>query len=648
MFVQNIYNYGFSWYYNAKLFLMVFMHSKQITTDHLHNLNCYRFLRELRLPVVNSELVPEVVQIDSIIQKTNSYEKTTAYGALYFQLMTSLEKMIATGALESPEWDDFILSLYKNDNQNLAKTYVFMEDCVLEKLPSGASVQSLIKQKIRDENPSINPFTPAQLGSKQNSCIGMVYPYYKPTHMTNLATVRRYRYNAKTASQELRLGTQGQYHGYFSRVDPLFKRYLRAQKKSQVSSSPITHIYFNNLPNDRYPFTYQRFFETNLTYSLQYLEQDNPNIAVITLPADKGLMAHCDIALTNLCVDRLVTEQLFLDTALESVSTKQIIRDFHISPKIRELIFGTKENEKAMLKQLLDLSFLKMGCSQHNELSTAQRQAVWVHFIKFELPQYIINVLQPDTYNFACKDAIDRGGISSAYYNLLKSFDTHQPMSRDEFEQALHAAPLMVKGRGMNEHIDIIWNALDHYITAQKIAEQESSKQWLIAWRDANCPPERAGELLERRLDECISKLQNHEHASVTHHAFEVFQAIKQCDRTYARNHALFLDVVVSTYEFCRDPNALLDDKKLSHYDHLLEKMRLCEKQPVSWMEVFLRLLRTLFCMQQPQKKHTENYSSLIEKMGVWRSIPLSIKNPRNAALTIVARQEPLLGMIAN
>lgn len=594
------------------------MYSKQITTDQLHNLNCFRFLQQLRLPTVNTDLIPEIAKITEI-QQAPSYESTYSYGALYFHLMTNLENLIASEAIMSAEWDAFFISLYKNDNHNLSETYALMENCVLDKSPSGVSVQSLIAKKLRKETRIVSPVTPAEAGSMQGTFLSMVYPYFKPTHVTNLATMRRYRYMKPTHSQELRIGTQGQYHGYISRVAPLFQRFLVAQKNVNKAKN-ITHIYFNNLPNDRNPYTYQRLFETNLTYCLQSLEQANPNIAVITLPADKGLMDHSDITKTHLSVDRLETAQLFLDIALESASTKHLIRDFHISPHIRNLIFGSHENAQTLLKQLIARSFEKMGCSQQDNLSYVQRQAVWVYFIKLELPQYIIKTLQPNTFNFACKDAIDRGGISSAFYNLLCSFETHHPMSRVEFEEALHAAPLMVKGRGMNEHIDIIWSALDQYITAQNIARQGKNKQWLIAWRDANCPAERAGDLLERRLQECMTSILAYPSSPQKNLALGVLQALEGCDRSYARNHPLFLDIVVSTYDLCQCSNQILDEKKLNHYDYLLEKMKLCDEQPIFWMTAFLRLLRRIFCIQQPEIQHTQPYANLMGKMGAWRT----------------------------
>ncbi len=614
-------------------------HSRLITTDQIHNQNCYRFLKKLSLPTANRDLVPEFERVVYVQQ--SDYDQSYAYGSLYTRLMGRLDGIIATGALAGSEWDDFFRSLYQNDNDNLVETYQMMRDCVLEKSPSGLSVQQLLSQRCDENGYNINQITPARFGSKPFLCLAMVRPNYKPSHWTNLSSVRRYRYNARAVSQELRMGTQGQYDGYISRVDPVFKRFLRAQKSRKLNAS-ITHIYFNNLPQDLYPFTYQRLYEGNLTRALQGLEQEFSNIAVITLPAAMGLMAHGDIVHTDVVFKRHITQQLFLDIALESSLAKQMIKDFHISKKIRNLLFGTIENEQAVIKRLLEDSFQKMGLHIQEELSPAQRQAVWFHFIKFELPRYIITKLQPDTYNFACKDAIDRGGISSAYYNLLSSFSTNQPMSRDEFEQALHAAPFIVKGRGMNDHIDIIWNAVDQYIAAQTTLLQNTSKQWLIDWRDVNCPGARAGELLERRLSDCIADLESRSSSSVEGRALDVLRAIKRCDRSYAQNHALFLDVVVSSYAFCQDPALLSEGKKLMHYDHLIEKMLTCDELPVSWMEIFLRLLRFLCCMQQPRISHTKPYADLIGKMGQWGSVSKSTENRSDNKLCIFGRTTSL------
>ena len=63
-------------------------------------------------------------------------------------------------------------------------------------------------------------------------------------------------------------------------------------------------------------------------------------------------------------------------------------------------------------------------------------------------------------------------------------------MSREEFERALHGAPTLVKGRGMNEQIEVLWNALDAYINAQdKAGVSKVIPAWLREWRQHNALP---------------------------------------------------------------------------------------------------------------------------------------------------------------
>ena len=595
--------------------------NQTITSDQLHNLNCYRYLEQVRVSSSLCDAIPELKQIHRIQQK-QCYQKEYAYGNLYTSLMETLDNRLDAGGLAGSEWDDFFISLYKNNNHNLEETYRHMQKFVIDKSPSSPIIQNLLSQEIRDQGSPLNAYTPASASSGFNLITTMIHPYFKPTHFTNLATERHYRHTRNVVSQELRIGTQGQFHAYVSRVDPLFKRFLQAQENRLSVASSITHLYFNNLAWDTNSILYERRFETSLTLSLYQLEKNHANIAVITLPADKGLMSPHESAHLAARYDCIATRQLFLDIALESDSVQHATTDFHISPKVRQLVFGSKIHERAVLSQLVDNSFKTMGLSANETLSAAERQAVLVHFLKYELPHWIITALKPDTYNFSCKDGIDRAGISSAYYNLLSSFAKGQAMTRHEFEQALHAAPLMVKGRGMNDHLKTIWNALDQYIAAHSLEMEAENKQWLLEWRDANCPAERSGELLERRLQECIKDIESHRDSSLSRPALEILKSIQLCDRSYAKNHALYLDVVVSTHKFYKHPQQINNEKGLIHYDHLIKKMLHCDEKPVSLMEHFLRILRYLFCLRQPKPVHTKERTRLVSQMSLWRSMP--------------------------
>ena len=61
----------------------------------------------------------------------------------------------------------------------------------------------------------------------------------------------------------------------------------------------------------------------------------------------------------------------------------------------------------------------------------------------------------------------------------------------------------MVKSRGMNDYLSVLWNAIDAYVLVHQaqIAE-DPQKKWLIEWRNLHCPLERRLELIDRNLDE--------------------------------------------------------------------------------------------------------------------------------------------------
>lgn len=90
----------------------------------------------------------------------------------------------------------------------------------------------------------------------------------------------------------------------------------------------------------------------------------------------------------------------------------------------------------------------------------------------------------------------------------MKSFKLNNPMQRDEFEQCLDIAAANVKGRGMNFHRKIIWNALDTYVNANyESLNHDPRKAWLIYWRDMNCPHSSVDQLIGLRIQQCMEQL---------------------------------------------------------------------------------------------------------------------------------------------
>ena len=523
--------------------------NEKITSEKLHNRNCFAYLKRLRMD-------------DYVLTKLRALDKTLAeqlgnlttlpdapvpqgaYADLYTRFFSVVEENIAEmdKQANSPEkreeFNAFIRSIYVNDNRILETTFEEIKHIAASQTPIGGSIEHKIAKHVADTRERSNSvaLSPAQAGSAYGRFTAMISANFKPQHTTSLATVRSYAYQNERENpvKEYRFGTQGQRHNGEARVSPLFKAWLTAEKDRPrepiEGQTRITHVYINNLGLDRketkplslldrlnplkqiaWIKALEGSKERALSEKLHDLEPEHDNIAVITLPADKGLMSGSEFKKTGDALAVSSVRQEFLNLALENEKAKTT-KDLHISESIRKLLFGNefKTNQERILNELLDNSFEAMGLDTAATITSAQRQAVWFHFIKFELTNHILTKLKPESVNFSCKDAIDRGGVSSAYYNLMKSITDESPMSRDEFDRALHAAPTMVKARGMNHHTKLIWNAVDTYLAKGNNYHSVSNnpnKAWLIEWRDLTCPHDRVERLLRQRVGEVTREL---------------------------------------------------------------------------------------------------------------------------------------------
>jgi len=416
--------------------------------------------------------------------------------------------------------DTIINSVYANPNKALERSAKMIEE-IMENGTSHTSsdIESTVRSRLMGKSSTlsgkfsdkfnyltsyrdINKTTPQREGSNTGRLTAMISSTFKPQTTTSLASVRTYEYQEdQNLPKEFRFGTQGQFHDKEARVSPLFNSWLKVQDRQRKLNPPdedeqktrISHIYFNNLGLDRSGYEGNR--EKSLTLQLHELEHGHDNIAVITLPADKGLMDKNLLEDHSPSIEIDVANRRMLNIALgrPSEPDPDPVKDFHISDDIKILLYGEGEpkynlqNEEEIINNLLHRSFEKLGYDEKQYLSPAEMQAVYFHFVKFELTNFIVDTLKPDSFNMSCKDAIDRGGVSSAYYNLMKSLELGTPLSKEEFHRALHAAPTLVKGRGMNHHTRLIWNAVDAYINSPHPKPTEVP-DWLTAWRNDNAP----------------------------------------------------------------------------------------------------------------------------------------------------------------
>lgn len=534
--------------------------------DELHNINSYEYLKNIASAIPEQSQIPVLISLRRYFQKNPDYKPRTAYGNHYSRFLLKMENDIEKIRIEKSQWirdlqlaqarlvllmslpddqrktpdilffmsgyqntinelsarikniDQVINLIYANPNQALERAAKMMHDVVRSTHQTSEKIEEKIRSRMqgkekgafdkfanklnyvlahRDQNKS----TPQQEGSYLGRLTTMLSSNFKPQMSTSLASIRQYDYkNALMHPVEYRFGTQGQYHKGKARISPLFEEWLQVQAGQYAGTEKkITHIYFNNLARDRSDYEGKR--EKKLTHELEGLEGRHSNVAVITLPADKGLM-HVNLTRKH------ARSQSYKDAfdAIRDIATGESlenIQDFYISPAVKGLLYR-EQPEQDVINKLLASSFEKLGFSPDSVLSDAEVQAVYFHFIKYELTRFIIDTLQPVSFNMSCKDAIDRGGVSSLYYNLLRSIESGQPMSREEFERGLHAAPTLVKGRGMNHHTILIWNALNNYM---KGLEKTNSPipSWLSEWHTENIP-KYSREYFLNKLEEYVAE----------------------------------------------------------------------------------------------------------------------------------------------
>lgn len=476
--------------------------------DQLFNYLAYLYLKNIQniaIKLILNHIFTlqnnrELHQALTAISALNSYDHTAKYHNLYRDLLLGLQNHDTKRYIKEKKFnkkqlellDELFLALYENNNHALKLSYLWLEsklnisNCSLITL-SDTQIMKLIKKfakgnKQQRSNSPNNFTSPSKNGANLSNINSVFGAIYKPMIEGSLPTIREYAYkknNHQRCPKELRFGTQVQV-GISYEVNPLFELYLNAKQrqtiKTTTSTDNITHIYFNALR--RGGGVAERRREGLFTDLLQNLEQRHTNIAVITLPADGGLLDHKHINDQRPVLSkRLALKEIYL-TAMRNE------QDFYISSKIRE----QANIDSKTIKKLLANTLLTLGIDHDDPMiSPATRHAIMFHFVKYELTNHIIETFGPESINFSCKDAIDRGGVHSLYYNFIKSLQLGIPLSQKEFIQGIHAAPTYVKGRGMNHHTSMLWNAINHYC-----AQQKNVPEWLQQWINVNKPNTRS------------------------------------------------------------------------------------------------------------------------------------------------------------
>ena len=508
--------------------------------DQLRNVNSYEYLHELlkKVPVRERTKSGIFAEIYQHCNKNAGYKPLTPYGDIYTRFLSLFQEYIATLLNQKADatdelsisridqelkrYDDLIDAIFKSPNFSLERSFYVIEEAIhkVNQTDPGALEKAIKKRFAAVKAEATNVMTPSEAGSLFGRMKASFSSNYKPMTTTNQPSIVNLSYKKPEDPVQLRFSTQGEIHDSVARINPLFTRWVQIQSEKPTTNA-IVHVYFNNLTrseeSEKIIDLEGKSRERELTAVLEKMENSNNKIAVITLPADGGLMdRHLKKAGDTIASETAISEIISI---AQGESKDKFADDFHISEPVKRLLYGEgvaadefdkeqqpcdKLNEKIKLRELLEATFIKLGFAKRTQaggveyqpvLNRVDYQAVYFHFIKFEMPNFILKTLQPASFNFSCKDAIDRGGVSSAYYNLVKSIESGNPISQEEFERTLHAAPALVKGRGMNSHSQLIWNAVDAYVEANK--NNNSMPAWLPKWRDANM----VSQSLERKLD---------------------------------------------------------------------------------------------------------------------------------------------------
>ncbi|QBR84335.1 hypothetical protein E3983_08150 [Legionella israelensis] len=466
-------------------------------SDQLRNINSYEYLRyivEQNLDFFeNPASFPRDLEklFNQIYNECGEYNDSFSYGDLYTKFMSKIESFIreTTDKEELSKLDGIVECIYLNENHALERAHAMIGEELLINQTSDEFNEAL-KERMKKSGYKRNSITPV----KREETLTRVWdtalaPSFKPQRTTSQPSVKHYQYKQELDLPiEIRMGTQAQRHIRDPIVSPLFKRYLEVQEQKYPAS--ITHIYFNGLGYSNKGLTgkakFERNIEKEMSSKLHELENEHPNVVVITLPADLGLMSIERLEKQFVPIEKEEFKDFIIKLASEDPSLSEELNDFHISPKARELIF--EDNQEAILEELYDKTLHALGLENKTSFSSSEQQAILFHFSKYELKNYIIEKLNPISISDQCKDGIDRAAVQSLYYNLMKSILLENPLTKEEFERGMHAAAVLVKGRGMNNHTKRFWNAVNHLVHGEHAEYINNNCPWLIEWVENNQP----------------------------------------------------------------------------------------------------------------------------------------------------------------
>ncbi len=522
------------------------------SSSDMHNQNAYAYFCKLKIPKTVLNAPDEITKLFNEIKKIQQeeYDSKTEYSKLFSKFYELIEKH--SSYFEENPHDDFIISIYENLNDNLHNSFEYIKNIVDSTAPHMEKTEKLV-YKLLDDPWHWRITTPSKLYPSKEEWFdrrlkSVQSDTFTPQSRTNLPFVLQNDSNLK----QLHFGTQVRVVKNKIQIPKTFELFIKAKENKRE-----THLYINNLGLDREQVNssilstikrtlkqegMREYLFTKKLHELEEKEKEkekekHENLYVVTLPADHGEMHHDYYKITNKYLPIAKIKSDILDVLnnpsnINKPNSKNI-KDFYLGEKVREKLYKDNNNQE-FHERLLIKSLKTLGLDNKEELSIAEKQAVHFHLFKYELTKEIINAVNPSSMNFSCKDAIDRGKASYAYFNLMKSIDEEKPWNMDQFNEALHGTSAMVKGRGMNKHHAITWNVIDVYVNGKYAKLKNDDKlKWIIEWRDLNCPKERVNKLLADRIKQAEQEFQLEPQESIYNKVLKIVKDTKSSSSNY-------------------------------------------------------------------------------------------------------------------
>jgi len=403
--------------------------------------------------------------------------------------------------------ENFFLNLFDNDNKIHDEIYKKLIKPTIKQLKSHEKPRHKLEQKIKNGSDTIKSrfwkiHNPVNDLNRLVSLLGgskLLGIKYNPLTDSNIPYLP-----FKTKEGEpvnVRYGSQ--ING-FKNVNQSFKQHLRVKQERKLRALPkeqqaiqpsekqYHHVYFNRQGREYKTdgLFVQRYAEMHRSRQLEKLEQETPSlgIAVVTFPADNEFYLgkfNKDKGIDTYDDSKTETTEFFLQQLQESIDKNK--NDFYISDDVKKQILGDGSRmQKQKINNLFKKAVIDICGFYKNELPPDERQAVFFHFVNYHLTQAVLDAITPDSYNISCKDAIDRGGVGNLWHHMEKRLKEGKPISKEEFEKHLDASPILVRGRPINDHKNLIWNALKvRYLCNSKLAKQ---MPWIKDWLLQNYP----------------------------------------------------------------------------------------------------------------------------------------------------------------